>query len=96
MTFAAPAGRRPVVVVQNDVGNRSSPTTIVASISSSPRRDYPFLVRLAPEELGTPAWVHCEMLNTVAVSRLEERLGTLSPEAMRTVDEALKVSLALR
>ncbi len=96
MTFQPPVGRRPALVVQNDVGNRWAPTTIVAVLSTAPRGDYPFLVGLAADELGTPTWVHCESLNTVLVSRLEEKLGALSPQAMRAVDQALKVSLSLR
>jgi len=96
MTFPPPAGRRPALVVQNDVGNRWSPTTIVAVLSTAPRSDYPFLVSLAAGELGTPAWVHCESLDTVLISRLEDTLGALSAEAMRAVDQALKVSLGLR
>jgi len=96
MTFQPPVGRRPVLVVQNDVGNRWSPTTIVAVLSSAPRSDYPFLVGLAADELGTSTWVHCESLDTVLMSRLEEKLGALSAQAMSAVDQALKVSLGLR
>ena len=96
MTFPPPVGRRPALVVQNDVGNRWSPTTIVAILSSAPRSDYPFLVRLAADELGAPAWIHCESLNTVLISRLEEKLGTLSEQAMQDVNLALKVSLGLK
>ncbi len=45
---------------------------------------------------ATPAWVHSESLDTVLISRLEEKLGALSPQAMRAVDQALEVSLGLR
>jgi len=96
MTFPPPVGRRPALVVQNDVGNRYSPTTIVAMLSTTARADYPFLVCLAAHELGAPNWVHCESLATVHVSRLEERFGALSPQAMAAVDRALKVSLSLK
>ena len=96
MTFQPPVGRRPALVVQNDVGNRWSPTTIVAVLSSAPRSDYPFLVHLGADELGSPAWVHCESLDTVLTTRLEEKLGTLSTQTMQAVDQALKVSLGLR
>jgi mRNA interferase MazF len=95
VTFGEPVGRRPVLVVQNDVGNQYSPTTIVAHISATPRRDYPFLVTLR-SELERPAWVHCETLGTLPVEMLEERLAVLSPETMGRVDAALRNSLALR
>jgi mRNA interferase MazF len=95
VTFAAPVGRRPVLIVQNDVGNRASSSTIVAHVSATPRPDYPFLVALDASELGRPAWVHCETINTIPVSLLEDRLGALSPAAMGRVDEALRLSLRL-
>lgn len=94
--FAEPVGRRPVLVVQNDVGNRHSTTTIVANASATPpRRDYRFLVALDATELGRPSWVHCETITTIPVAMLEERLGVLAPETMCRVDDALKRSLAL-
>jgi mRNA interferase MazF len=94
-TFAAPVGRRPVLVVQNDVGNRNSSSTIVAHISATPRRDYPFLVALEAGELGRPSWVHCETITTIPVDLLEERVATLAPATMLRVDEALRSSLGL-
>jgi mRNA interferase MazF len=95
VTFAEPVARRPVLVVQNDVGNRASPNTIVAHVSTSPRRDYPFLVALDEAELGRAAWVHCETLNTLPRALLEDRLAALSATAMKQVDQALKRSLGL-
>lgn len=95
-TFAEPVGRRPALVVQNDVGNRHSPTTIVALVSATPRREYPFLVELDAAELGRPSWVHCETIATLSVDKLEGRLGVLTPKTMTRVDQALKRSLGLR
>ena len=95
MSFAEPVGRRQVLILQNDIGNRHSTSTIVAHVSATPRRDYPFLVALDPGELGKPAWVHCEAVNTIPSDRLEERLATLAPATMLRVDEALRHSLGL-
>ena len=95
VTFAEPVGRRPVLVVQNDVGNRHSPSTIVLHVSATPRPDYPFLVALDAGETGMPAWVHCETINTIPSELLEERLATLAPATMLKVDEALRDSLGL-
>jgi mRNA-degrading endonuclease toxin of MazEF toxin-antitoxin module len=61
-----------------------------------PRRDYPFLVELEPAELGERSWVHCETISTVPIAWLADKLGALSPEALRALDQALKVSLGLR
>jgi mRNA interferase MazF len=96
VTFPAPVGRRPALVVQNDVGNRSSPSTIVAIVSTAPRPDYPFLVSLAAPELGQATVVHCETISAVPIAWLEEKLATLSAAALAAVDQALKVSLGLR
>ena len=96
MTFPPPAGRRPVLVVQNDVGNRWSPTTIVAVLSSAPRSDYPFLVRLAADELAPSRGSTASRSTPSSISRLKEKLGALSPQTMGAVDQALKVSLGLK
>ncbi len=95
MTFAEPVGRRQVLIVQNDIGNRHSTSTIVAHVSATPRRDYPFLVALDAGELGKPSWVHCETINTIPSDLLQERLTTLAPATMLKVNEALKDSLGL-
>jgi len=95
VTFAEPVGRRPVLIIQNDIGNRHSPSTIVAHISATPRRDYPFLVALDAGELGKPAWVHCETVNTIPGRLLEEQVATLAPALLLKVDEALRHSLGL-
>jgi mRNA interferase MazF len=95
VTFAAPVGRRPVLVVQNDVGNRHSPNTIVAHVSATPQRDYPFLVALDAVELGKPAWAHCETRNTIPRDILEERHGALTAATMLRIDDALRHSLGL-
>jgi len=95
VTFAEPVGRRPVLVIQNDIGNANSPNTIVAHVSATPRRDYPFLVAVDEAELGKRSWVHCETMNTIPVELLEEQLGTLAPATMLRVDEALRRSLGL-
>jgi mRNA interferase MazF len=96
VTFPAPVGHRPALVVQNDVGNRLSPNTIVAIVSTAPRPDYPFVVTLEPAELGQAGVVHCETISTVPSAWLKDRLATLSVPAMAAVDQALKVSLGLR
>ncbi|MBC7106094.1 MAG: type II toxin-antitoxin system PemK/MazF family toxin [Firmicutes bacterium] len=91
------AGFRPALVVQNDAGNRHSPTTIVAAISAAPERPYPFLVRLAAGEGGLErdSAVNAGQILTVDKARLARRLGNLSAERMREVDRAIRISLGL-
>lgn len=91
-------GRRPVLVVQNDVGNRHSPVTIVAAITSQvAERPYPTEVRLRAGEGGLPkdSAVLLNQIKTIDKDRLEQRLGQLNAFAMGQVDEALKISLGL-
>jgi len=91
------AKRRPALVMQNDVGNRFSATTIVAAITSRiPSREYPFQVPLPAPVLGRPATVLCEQLLTVDISRLDPSpAGVLGPELLARVDSALARSLGL-
>jgi mRNA interferase MazF len=92
------AGHRPVLIIQNDVGNRSSPTTIVAAITSQPRRrQYPFHVPFTAKESGLrlDGTILCEQIQTVDQGRLDDLAGTLSQEKMQEVDLALYWSLGL-
>lgn len=95
-TAKAGDGRRPVVVVQNDVGNARARTVIVAAVSAvSPEKRYPQTVPLDEGVLGRPALVRCDLLQTVERARLVERAATLPAEVVAEVDTALKRSLAL-
>ena len=92
------ADRRPVLVIQNDVGNRTSPTTIVAAITSQPRRQtYPFHVPFTAAESGLrlDGAVLCEQIFTVDQQRLGPLAGSLRQERMREVDVALHYSFGL-
>jgi len=91
------AGVRPALVVQNDIGNRASSTTIVAAVTSRlPAAEYPFLVRLPDDLLPKPSVVKCDQLMTVAKPRLGRCLATVPSDVMARVDEALLVSLGVR
>lgn len=103
-------GLRPALVVQNDVGNRFSPTTVVAAITRTlPPRPYPFVVIVEPAESGLPerSVVNCSQLATIQQSGSFSRLrpprgesdvraiGRLSGEKLAEVDAALRFNLAL-
>jgi mRNA interferase MazF len=92
-------GIRPALIIQNDRGNGSSsyPLTIVASMSRT-ERDVPLHVRITPTEengLTHPTDVKCEQVMTIEKSRLMRRRGRISPEELRQVDIALKLSFSL-
>lgn len=91
-------GRRPVLIIQNDSGNRTSPTTIVAAITSQPRlRLYPFHVPFTAEESGLRrgGTVLCEQIQTIGQGRLGGLAGSLDSARMGEVDQALHRSLGL-
>ncbi|HEX9093603.1 MAG TPA: type II toxin-antitoxin system PemK/MazF family toxin [Coriobacteriia bacterium] len=90
-------GRRPAVVVQNDLGNRFSPTTIVVPLSSRiPTKPYPFHVWLEPASMPKPSVVKCNQVRNVDKSRLHPgRIAALDDETMARVDEALRISLGM-
>jgi mRNA interferase MazF len=103
-------GLRPALVVQNNIGNRYSPTTVVAAITRTiPPRPYPFVVIIEPEESGLPerSVVNCSQLATIQQSGSASRLrpprgeleiravGQLTGERLAEVDAALKFNLAL-
>ena len=90
------AGRRPALVIQNDIGNEKASTTIVASISSS-MKIYPMNVEVNPPEggLDRSSIIKTNQILTVAKERLEKCLGRLDKDRMDDVDRAIKLSLAL-
>ena len=90
------AGKRPALVIQNDIGNEKAPTTIVSAISSSVQL-FPINVEINPPEGGLdhPSIIKTSQILTIARERLEKRLGRVSKEKMNDVDRAIKLSLAL-
>jgi mRNA interferase MazF len=89
-------GKRPALVIQNDIGNKYG-TTIVAACSTAPERRFPFVVRLTAEESGLPkdCSVNLSRILTIDVSRLLSRAGKLGEDKMAEVDEAIRISLGL-
>jgi len=90
-------GRRPALVIQNDLGNLASTVTNVAAISSTgPSRRYPFHVRVPEDLLARPSVVLCNQLRTVAKERLEgPPMAELPADVMGEVDAALVSQLGL-
>ena len=90
---------RPALVIQNDIGNRYSPLTIVAAITSKVSADpFPVEVVVEPSEangLSKQSAIRLDQIRTIDRQRIVERLGAVDPGAMRKVDDAIKVSLGL-
>lgn len=91
-------GIRPVLVVQNDVGNKYSPTVIIAAITSQiDKVKLPTHVELQSKDYGLEkdSVILLEQLRTIDKRRLKEKITILDQDIMKKVDEALKVSLGL-
>ena len=91
-------GLRPVLILQNDIGNTYSPTTIVAALTSRIKRaKLPTHVEVDKNRyaLERDSVILLEQLRTIDKQRLKERVGQLDDEAMERVKVALEISLGL-
>ena len=91
-------GIRPVLIIQNDVGNRHSPTVIVAAITSQINKSkLPTHVELSSGryEMVKDSVILLEQLRTIDKRRLKERVCHLDGEILTKVDKALEISLEL-
>lgn len=89
-------GFRPVLVVQNNIGNRYSPTIIGLCITSKSKKELPTHVtipRAYNDELDSI--ILCEQITTISKERLNRKIGTVSPEIMEEVNRKMLFSLAL-
>jgi mRNA interferase MazF len=91
-------GIRPVLVVQNDIGNQYSPTTIILAITSQINKaKLPTHVELKAEQYGMErdSVILTEQIRTIDKTRLKQRIAVLNEETMKKVEKALTTSLAL-
>lgn len=91
-------GVRPVLIVQNDVGNKYSPTVIAAAITSQKAKtNLPTHIELHANTTGLQkdSIVLLEQIRTIDKHRLKERMGRLDDQAMSLVDQAIGVSFGL-
>lgn len=90
-------GYRPVLIIQNNIGNAYSPTVIIAPITSRIKTKLPTHVRLKEMKgLEKHSVVLLEQIRTLDKKRLDERIGYLNLYEMRKVDEALRVSVGMK
>lgn len=91
-------GVRPVLIVQNDVGNRYSPTVIAAAITSRlGKNKMPTHIDVAADRVGLTkdSVILLEQVRTIDKRRLGEKMGHLDEETMNAVNNAISVSLGL-
>jgi mRNA interferase MazF len=88
-------GTRPVVVLQNDVGNKHSPTTIIAAVSSrTDKKDIPTHI-LLEHYLARPSIVLLEQIRTIDKRRLKSYITTLDSSIMNKIDAACEIAIGL-
>lgn len=91
-------GTRPVLIIQNDIGNQYSPTTIVAAITSQvSKAKLPTHVEISCEACGLEkdSIILAEQIRTIDKRRLKEKVSSLEGEIMTQVNQALEISLGL-
>lgn len=91
-------GTRPVLVIQNDIGNRFSPTVIIAAITAQIQKaKLPTHVEINAKKYGfeRDSVILLEQLRTIDKSRLTDKITQLDEALMEKVDEALEISVGL-
>lgn len=91
-------GTRPVLVVQNDVGNKFSPTVIIAAITSQINKaKLPTHIEIKAHDVGLlkDSVILLEQVRTIDKKRLREKIGRLDDEQLSAVDEALGISFGI-
>ena len=89
-------GVRPVLVVQNDIGNKYSPTVIVAAVTSKINKaKLPTHIEIEASTYGLEkdSVILLEQIRTLDKSRLQFKIGDLSPNIMKNVDKGLLISI---
>lgn len=89
-------GVRPVIVIQNNVSNKYSPTIIIAAITSQINKArLPTHVEITAPHFGLPkdSVVLLEQIRTIDKKRLREKIGRFNDDMMEQIDEGLKISL---
>ncbi len=91
-------GVRPVLIIQNDVGNKYSPTIIAAAITSQINKaKLPTHIEISAEEYGLTkdSVILLEQIRTIDKRRLREKIGHLDETLMEQVNEAINISFGL-
>ncbi len=92
------AGRRPVLVIQNDIANEAAPTVIIAPLTTkSFTKHYPFNVHVPKGVAGLNehSTILLSQIRTIDKSRLDRKIGHLPPAYLEQVNHAIKISLGL-
>ncbi len=86
-------GIRPVLIIQNDVGNKYSPTVIVAAITGKDKKYLPTHITIKTQALPDVSTVLLEQIRTVDKSRLIKKLGKIQKDDMYRITDGLRKSI---
>lgn len=92
-------GIRPVLIIQNNIGNRVSPTVIIAAITSKiskPKMQTHVAIARSKDGLGKDSVILLEQIRTIDKRRLQRKITHLDDSVMKQVDNALEVSVGLK
>lgn len=92
-------GVRPVLIVQNDIGNKYSPTVIAAAITSQQQKaQIPTHISIGAEASGLAkdSVVLLEQVRTIDKRRLKEKMGSIDSQSMLKVNEAISISFGIK
>ncbi len=91
-------GIRPVLIIQNDIGNKYSPTVIALAITTKTKANIPTHIPIEKESSGLKkdSIILVEQIRTIDKARLIEKVGHLDKDIMEDVKRALKLSFNLR
>ena len=88
------SGCRPVLIVQNDVGNKHSPTIIVIPLSTAKKKKLPVHIKIN-DVMPKTSIALAEQIRTIDKSRLREYMGTLDNSKMNEIDKVLRISIGV-
>lgn len=92
-------GKRPVLIIQNDIGNRHSGTTIIIPLTTSDTKSQlpthtQLQIQTVENELNEESIALTEQIKVIDKKRLKDKIGIVDKENMKKVEEAIRVSLA--
>lgn len=92
------SGIRPVLIIQNDIGNKFSPTVIAIAITSKQKAKLPTHIEIEGARYGLDkdSVIMAEQIRTLDKKRLKSRVGTLDKDIMEKVKRALEISFGIR
>lgn len=91
------SGVRPAVIIQNNAGNKHSPTTIIAPMTSKTKRNIPTHIHLNSQEGGLQkdSTILCEQITVIDKERLLNKIGSLSNNVIDEINKKICVSLGI-